>query len=67
MLLYRNTDVPKPKKLPGTVAVVTSGPADQSLADQVKLAAEHLGCYVLTKGPLTTRDLPHLMSQLPGE
>lgn len=62
----RQVAVPKQRRLPGMVCVVSAGPEDQAAADQVKLLAEHLGCFVTTKSQLTTRDLPGLMDKLPG-
>jgi len=62
----RQVAVPKQRRLPGMVCVVSAGPEDQAAADQVKLLAEHLGCFVITKSQLTIRDLPGLMDKLPG-
>ncbi|KAF8072917.1 larB [Scenedesmus sp. PABB004] len=53
--------LPKQPRLPGTLCVVSAGPADQVAADRVKLAAEHMGAYVIAKPGLSTRDLPTLM------
>lgn len=68
MLIVKPQDspVPKQQRLPGSVCVISAGPADQAAADQVKVAAEHLGCYVMSK-IVTTRDMPHLMDQVQGE
>jgi NCAIR mutase (PurE)-related protein len=63
----QETSLPKQQKIPGTVCVVSAGPEDQSAADQVKLAAEHLGCYVLTKRNLSIINMPQLMDQMPGK
>lgn len=62
----RQVAVPKQRRLPGMVCVVSAGPEDQAAADQVKLLAEHLGCFVITKSQLTIRDLPGLMDKLPA-
>lgn len=62
-------DAPAPAKqrrLPGMVCVVSAGPEDQAAADQVKLLAEHLGCFVTTKAQLSIRNLPGLLDHLPG-
>jgi hypothetical protein len=58
--------LPKRQRLPGTVFVVSAGPEDQAAVDQVKVAAEHLGCYVIAKHQLNTQDLPKLMEQATG-
>jgi NCAIR mutase (PurE)-related protein len=58
---------PKQRRLPGMLCVVSAGPEDQAAADQVKLMAEHLGCFVTTKNQLSIRDLQGLMDKLPGE
>lgn len=55
--------VPKRQRLPGTVFVVSAGPEDQVAADQVKVAAEHLGCYVIAKQQLSTREVHKLVEQ----
>lgn len=57
---------PKARRLPGIVCVVSAGPEDQAAADQVKLLAEHLGCFVTAKPAVSTRDLSGLMDQLPA-
>eukprot|EP00878_Enallax_costatus_P004965 GHUV01005221.1.p1 GENE.GHUV01005221.1~~GHUV01005221.1.p1 ORF type:complete len:222 (+),score=102.02 GHUV01005221.1:817-1482(+) len=58
--------LPKRQRLPGTVFVVSAGPEDQVAADQVKVAAEHLGCYVIAKQQFSTRDVGRLMEQATG-
>lgn len=58
--------LPKHQRLPGTVFVVSAGPEDQVAADQVKIAAEHFGCYVIAKQQLSTRDVGKLMEQAQG-
>jgi NCAIR mutase (PurE)-related protein len=58
---------PKQRRLPGMLCVVSAGPEDQAAADQVKLMAEHLGCFVTTKSQLSIRDLQGLMDKLPGQ
>eukprot|EP00879_Flechtneria_rotunda_P007196 GHRR01007551.1.p2 GENE.GHRR01007551.1~~GHRR01007551.1.p2 ORF type:complete len:240 (+),score=116.60 GHRR01007551.1:677-1396(+) len=57
--------VSKQQKLPGTVCIVSAGPEDQPAADQLKLAAEHLGAYVISKPNISIRQLSNLMEQLP--
>lgn len=46
-LLYRspNAAVPRPPKVAGSVAVVTAGTADLSVAEECLAVAEHIGCY----------------------
>lgn len=58
---------PKQRRLPGMLCVVSAGPEDQAAVDQVKLLAEHLGCFVTTKNQCSIRDLQGLMDKLPGE
>jgi hypothetical protein len=58
---------PKQRRLPGMMCVVSAGPEDQAAADQVKLVAEHMGCFVTTKAHFNIRDLQGLMDKLPGE
>jgi NCAIR mutase (PurE)-related protein len=58
--------VPKQRRLPGMLCVVSAGPEDQAAADQVKLVAEHMGCFVTTKSQMSIRDLQGLMDKLPG-
>lgn len=62
----QEASLPKQKRLPGTVCVVSAGPEDQTAADQVKLAAEHLGCYVLAKRNLSIINMSQLMGQMSG-
>ena len=57
---------PKQRRLPGMVCVVSAGVEDQAAADQVKLVAEHMGCFVTTKAELSIKNLPRLMDTLPG-
>eukprot|EP00882_Tetradesmus_deserticola_P000945 GHRQ01001025.1.p1 GENE.GHRQ01001025.1~~GHRQ01001025.1.p1 ORF type:complete len:329 (+),score=104.63 GHRQ01001025.1:182-1168(+) len=66
MLIIKPQDSPAPKqqRLPGSVCVISAGPEDQAAADQVKVAAEHMGCYVMSKQNLSTRNMPQLMEQL---
>lgn len=59
--------VPKQRRLPGMLCVVSAGPEDQAAADQVELVAEHMGCFVTTKSQMSIRDLQGLMDKLPGE
>eukprot|EP00199_Chlamydomonas_sp_CCMP681_P001717 CAMPEP_0119108198 /NCGR_PEP_ID=MMETSP1180-20130426/13521_1 /TAXON_ID=3052 ORGANISM="Chlamydomonas cf sp, Strain CCMP681" /NCGR_SAMPLE_ID=MMETSP1180 /ASSEMBLY_ACC=CAM_ASM_000741 /LENGTH=359 /DNA_ID=CAMNT_0007093789 /DNA_START=297 /DNA_END=1377 /DNA_ORIENTATION=- len=37
--------LPKTERLPGSVAVVSGGSQDQSIAEECRLLAEHLGCF----------------------
>jgi NCAIR mutase (PurE)-related protein len=69
MLIIKPQDsaAPKQQRLPGSVCVISAGPEDQAAADQVKVAAEHMGCYVMNKQNLTTRNMPQLMEQMQGE
>lgn len=69
MLIIKPQDSPAPKqqRLPGSVCVISAGPEDQAAADQVKVAAEHMGCYVMSKQNISTRNMPQLMEQMQGE
>lgn len=58
---------PKQRRLPGMLCVVSCGPEDQAAVDQVKLVAEHLGCFVSTKSQLSVQNLQGLIDTLPGE
>ncbi|WIA29120.1 hypothetical protein OEZ86_011631 [Tetradesmus obliquus] len=66
MLIIKPQDSPAPKqqRLPGSVCVISAGPEDQAAADQVKVAAEHMGCYVMSKQNISTRNMPQLMEQM---
>ncbi|KAF6266687.1 hypothetical protein COO60DRAFT_1623461 [Scenedesmus sp. NREL 46B-D3] len=59
-----DSPAPKQQRLPGSVCVISAGPEDQAAADQVKVAAEHLGCYVMSKQNLSTSNMPQLMEQM---
>lgn len=69
MLIAKNQDSPaaKSQRLPGSVVVVSSGPADLAVADQCRIAAEHLGCYVMSKVDMTVANMRHVMQNMQGE
>lgn len=59
-------DQPKPVRLPGTVALLSGGPADQTAADQCKIAAEHLGCYTFAMAGHSAANMQRLVDSLPA-
>lgn len=68
MLVVKPLDavLPGRQRLPGIVFVVSAGPEDQMAVDQVMVAAEHMGCYVISKPNFSTREMARLMEQAEG-
>eukprot|EP00803_Ostreobium_quekettii_P005002 evm.model.scf_1088.3 EVM.evm.TU.scf_1088.3 scf_1088:32318-38724(+) len=55
-----------PHRLPGSVAIVTSGTADHAVAEECCLVAEHMGCYAYKITDLGVQDLQKLMESAEG-
>jgi NCAIR mutase (PurE)-related protein len=51
--------LPKVERLPGTVAVVSGGAADQPVADECRIVAEHLGCFAFKMVGAGLQDRPN--------
>ncbi|CAD7704297.1 unnamed protein product [Ostreobium quekettii] len=49
-------------RLPGSVAIVTCGTADLTVAEECRLVAEHMGCYVYKITELEVQDFQKLLS-----
>lgn len=64
ILMFR---VPKDKprreqpRLPGSIAILTSGSADLAVAEECRLVAEHLGCYTFKVADVGVMDMPKLL------
>ncbi|KAF5839711.1 Phosphoribosylaminoimidazole carboxylase pure domain-containing protein [Dunaliella salina] len=56
--------LPKVERLPGTVAVVSAGAADQPVAEECRLVAEHLGCFAFKMEGFVVSSLHRLLSSL---
>lgn len=67
ILMYRSPNfhqLPKQQRLPGTVAVVTAGTADIAVAEECRLIAENMGCYVFKLHDVGLAGLHRVLSNL---
>lgn len=56
----------KQHRLPGSLAIVTSGTADHAVAEECRLVAEHMGCYTYKIADLGVQDFQRLMESAEG-
>mmetsp|Transcript_23590 Transcript_23590/g.51763 ORF Transcript_23590/g.51763 Transcript_23590/m.51763 type:complete len:351 (+) Transcript_23590:188-1240(+) len=57
-------DLPKPQRLPGTVAVVSGYSSDLSVAEECRLVAEYFGCYVFKLNEIRVASLHRVLANL---
>ena len=63
--MYTNAQpMAKPMRLPGTVAIISSAPRDNRVADECKIACQLMGAYSYRVQSLSTGNLRHLMSSV---
>lgn len=56
----------KAPKLPGTVAIISGSSPDLRVAEECRVVAEHIGCYVYQLRDLKVANLTHILSNLPA-
>lgn len=54
----------KATKLPGTVAIISGSSPDLRVAEECRLVAEHLGCYVFQLKDLKVANLSHILTNI---
>lgn len=60
------SSLPKTEKLPGSVAVVSAGTSDVGVAEEARLTAELMGCYVFKITDVGVAGLHRIVKNLPA-
>ena len=69
VLYYRSSQpqtLPKLEKLPGSVAIVSAGTADLTVAEECRVVAEHMGCYCYRVVDVAAEGLHRVLQALPA-
>lgn len=57
------SELPKPRRLPGSVVVVSADTADQAVAEEAKVLADYLGAYTYRVSDVGASNVARLLSQ----